>query len=239
MAYFMTSTARRTIPESVVPPLENGDQLDQKTFHERYEAMPEDVRAELIGGIVYMASPQKLPHSRTTRIVGRWMDEYVEATPGTDSFPGATDILGPKSEPEPDDCLLILPECGGQSWEDKKGYLCGAPELIVETASTTESRDLHQKKNDYEVAGVLEYVVAALRSKKIFWFVLRGGKYQEMKPDADGIHRSKVFPGLWLDPDALLRCDRKKLLAVLRKGLRSPEHRTFVAKLAARREAEK
>jgi hypothetical protein len=47
-----------------LPPLENGDQLDQKTFHARYEAMPEDCRAELIGGIVYMPSPQKLPTAR-------------------------------------------------------------------------------------------------------------------------------------------------------------------------------
>jgi hypothetical protein len=45
-----------------LPPLCNGDHLDQPTFHARYEAMPEHVRAELIGGIVYMASPQKIAH---------------------------------------------------------------------------------------------------------------------------------------------------------------------------------
>ena len=28
-----------------MPPLEPGDHLDQKTFHQRYKAMPEDVRA--------------------------------------------------------------------------------------------------------------------------------------------------------------------------------------------------
>jgi hypothetical protein len=39
-------------------PLENGDHLDQPTFHARYQAMPEHCRAELIGGIVYMPSPQ-------------------------------------------------------------------------------------------------------------------------------------------------------------------------------------
>ena len=48
-------------PKKDLPPLVNGDHLDQKTFHERYEAMPE-VRAELIGGIVYMSSPQKMRH---------------------------------------------------------------------------------------------------------------------------------------------------------------------------------
>src|SRR3954451_17851091 len=60
---------------STLPPLENGDQLDQKTFHARYQAMPEDCRAELIGGIVYMPSPQKVPHSKARQLVVRWLDE--------------------------------------------------------------------------------------------------------------------------------------------------------------------
>ncbi|HTU16474.1 MAG TPA: hypothetical protein VMG10_00300 [Gemmataceae bacterium] len=64
-----------------LPPLENGDHLDQPTFHARYLAMPEDCRAELIGGIVYMPSPQKLPHGERKELVVRWLDEYVEATP--------------------------------------------------------------------------------------------------------------------------------------------------------------
>jgi len=65
MAEFAKSAERRTLPPRL-PPLENGDRLDQKSYHERYEAMPEHVRAELIGGIVYMASPQKMPRARTT-----------------------------------------------------------------------------------------------------------------------------------------------------------------------------
>lgn len=50
--------------KKALPPLENGDRLDQKTFHARYEAMPDGVRAELIGGIVYMSSPLKRHHGR-------------------------------------------------------------------------------------------------------------------------------------------------------------------------------
>lgn len=235
MTRIMRSAERKSAAKRALPPLKEGDRLDQKTFHERYEAMPEHVRAELIGGIVFMASPQGLPHGRGTWTVARWLGAYEEATSGTEVLPGVTDIMGPKSEPEPDNCLLISPECGGQTWEDERGYLNGAPELIVETSSTTEARDLGRKKNDYESAGVLEYVVVALRSKKVFWFVLHRGKYQQMETDTDGIYRSQVFPGLWLDPDALLRRDRKKLLAVLKRGLASKEHQTFVRKLAAKR----
>jgi Uma2 family endonuclease len=215
-----------------IPPLENGDRLDQKTFHKRYEAMSEDVRAELIGGIVFMASPQKRRHGRWQAIVLGSLDRYEEATFGTEVLVNPTAILGPESEPEPDACLLILPEYGGQSYEDKDGYLDGAPELVAEVSWASESIDLHGKKSDYESAGVREYIVIALRQQKVYWFVRRRGKFRELAPRADGIIRSEVFPGLWLDPDALLRRDRKRLLAVLRQGLASPEHAAFVAKLA-------
>lgn len=223
-----TARAGRRKP---LPPLETGDRLDQKTFHERYRAMPPDVRAELIGGIVYLNSPMKRRHGRYgTRLI-HWLGEYEMATPGTEVLDSATNILGPESEPEPDACLLILPECGGQTWEDEKGFLNDAPELVSEIGESTESIDLHAKKRDYERAGVREYLVVAVRQQRVFWFVRRRARFRELAPGPDGICRSEVFPGLWLDPGALLRRDGKRLLAVLRRGLASPEHAAFVAKL--------
>jgi hypothetical protein len=219
--------------KKALPPLENGDRLDQKTFHARYEAMPEEVRAELIGGIVYMSSPLKRRHGQYSVRLIRWLVEYEEATPGTEVLDNTTSILGSESEPQADGCLLILPECGGQTWEER-GYVHGAPELMAEIGSSTESIDLHAKKSDYEKTGVREYVVAALRSQKVFWFVRRRGKFKELTAGPDGIYRSETFPGLWLDPAALLRRDRKRLLAVLRQGLASPDHAAFVAKLQNR-----
>ncbi len=224
------STARPTRPRAL-PPLENGDRLDQPTFHARYQAMPEDCRAELIGGIVYMASPQKVPHSKTQHLLVCWLGEYVGATPGTESLVNNTQILGPDSEPEPDACLFVAPECGGQVRVDEDEYLNGPPELIVEVSSSTESIDLHRKKRDYEKAGVREYVVLALRMQQVFWFVRQRGKYREVALPADGIFRSRVFPGLWLDAEALLGKNRPRVLAALRQGLASPEHAAFVAKL--------
>jgi hypothetical protein len=106
--------------------------------------------------------------------------------------------------------------------------------LIADVAWAPESIDLHAKKSDYEKAGVREYVVVALRMNRVFWFVRRRGKFKELTPGADSIFRSVVFPGLWLDPAALLRRDRKRLLAVLRQGLAAPEHAAFIAKLAHR-----
>jgi hypothetical protein len=217
-----------------LPPLENGDRLDQKIFHARYEAMPAHVRAELIEGMVHMRSPPKRLHGRSQSALVCWLGEYEAATPGTEVLVGSTAILGPQSEPEPDACLLILPENGGQSSEDKDGYLCGAPELNAEVSWATESIGLHGKKRDYEKAGVREYIVAALRQQEVFWFVRRRGKFRDLAAGADGVIHSEVFPGLWLDPRALLRRDRKRLLAVLRQGLATAEHAAFVAKLAGK-----
>jgi Uma2 family endonuclease len=226
------STPKRPRVKKDLPPLENGDRLDQKTFHARYEAMPENVRAELIGGIVYMSSPLKRPPGRYSVRVIHWLGEYETATPGTEVLDSTTNILGPDSEPQPDGCLFILPECGGQVWEGKDGYLRGAPELIAEIGASTESLDLRGKKADYEKAGVREYIVVALRTQQFFWFVRRRGKFKDLPPGSDGIFRSESFPGLWLDAAALLRRDAKRLLAVLRQGLASLEHAAFVARLA-------
>lgn len=217
-----------------LPPLQNGDRLDQKTFHERYEAMPWGTQAELIGGIVFMASPQKLMHSEFHSYVDGWLTEYRRGTPGTRVLLNPTILLADDSEPQPDACLLIRPEKGGQSEETADKYLRGAPELIAEISWASESIDLHAKMRDYEGAGVREYVVIALRSQKVFWFQRHRGRFRELTPDTDGCLRSRVFPGLWLDATAFLREDETRVLAVLRQGLASSEHAAFVAKLAAR-----
>lgn len=45
-----------------VPPLESGDRLTRAEFERRYEATPEKFKAELIEGVVYVASPVRAFH---------------------------------------------------------------------------------------------------------------------------------------------------------------------------------
>lgn len=129
-----------------LPPLEPGDHLDQKTFHARYEAMPEDFRAELIGGIVFMPSPARRPHKTRHAKLMLWLGTYEEATPGVEASVSGTAILGPESEPEPDGCLIILPEKGGQARYAKDEYLEGAPEWIGEIASSPRRSTFIERK---------------------------------------------------------------------------------------------
>lgn len=222
-------------PAPEVIPLEPGDHLDRATFHARYAAMPEDVQAELIGGVVYMASPVRRRHGGPSAEVIGWLVFYKAATPGVEVLDHASVLLADDSEPQPDACMLILPEHGGQTSVDEQDYVVGCPELVVEVAASSAAIDLHEKKQDYEKGGAREYIVVLVHERRVVWFVHREGQLVELAPGADGLLRSDAFPGLWLDPEALLRRDTAAVLAALQRGLQSPEHQAFVARLRSAR----
>ncbi len=127
--------------------------------------------------------------------------------------------------------MLIDPACGGQTRISEDGYIEGAPELVLEVASSSASYDLHAKRNVYRRNGVREYVVWRVLDEAIDWFVWRDGQYERLPPGDDGILRSEVFAGLWLDAAALLRHDLLTVLATVPRGVASPEHAAFVATL--------
>ena len=216
-----------------LPPLEAGEHLDQPTFHARYAAMPPGTRAELVGGRVYMASPVADGHCTTHGDAMFWLVYYKTFTPGVSSRDDGTVILGDDSEPQPDGALRVL--VGGQTTVSADGYVVGCPELVCEVASSTASYDLHEKLADYDRYGAREYVAVLVRTAAVRWF-RRGpdGRLAEIPPDADGVYRSAAFPGLWLDPAALLAGDTKRVLDVLTAGLATAEHAAFAAGLAGR-----
>lgn len=213
-----------------LPPLENGDRLSRAEFERRYDAMPHLKKAELIEGIVYMPSPVRLsqhgePHSY---LVG-WLVVYRAATPGIRVGDNTTTRLDLDNEPQPDASLLIDPERVGQTRISEDGYIEGAPELVLEVASSSASYDLHAKRNVYRRNGVKEYVVWRVLDEAIDWYVLRDGEYERLTPGDDGILRSEVFAGLWLDPAAFIQHDLATVLSTVQQGVASPEHAAFVA----------
>lgn len=220
---------------STVPaPLIEGDCLTAGEFLLRWDAMPDVKQAELIGGIVFMPSPVTLRHSRPHSVLSGWLLQYAAATPGCDPGTEGTWLMGEQDVPQPDATLRILPEYGGQS-RDEGEYASGAPELIVEVAASSYSRDLGVKKRLYERVGVREYVIALAAQREVLWHELTAGGFQTLAGDGDGILRSRCFPGLWLDPAALWESDLPRVVRVLQQGLATPEHAEFVVQLSARR----
>lgn len=213
-----------------IPPLENGDRLSRSEFERRYQAMPNHQKAELIAGIVYVASPLRItqhgnPHAR----IMTWLGSYWAVTLGIELGDNSTVQLDQYNEPQPDALLRI--QTGGQSTVNEDGYVEGAPELIVEIAASTVSLDLHQKLEIYQLHQVQEYLVWRVEDEQLDWFQLQQGKYLKLQPDIEGVLYSQMFPGLWLDQNALLTENLAKILQILQKGLASGEHQSFLEKL--------
>jgi Uma2 family endonuclease len=230
-------TAHRMTTNGPKLPLVHGQRMTQPEFHRRYEAMPEDFKAELIGGVVYVPSPARRPHGLYQTQLALVLGLYHSATPGVEALTDATTILGDFAEPQPDQALRILPECGGQSWTDPDQWVRGAPELLAAVSHATKRLDLNERKADYEHAGVVEYIVVLVEDQELLWFDLRTG--EQLKPDRRGVFRSAVFPGLWIHGPALLARDSRRLIATLERGLASPEHAAFVRRLRAARRRRK
>jgi hypothetical protein len=195
--------------------------------------MPHLKKAELLKGTVHMPSPvRNEQHGEPHLTLNGWLFLYIVATPGVRGADNTTVRLGPEDEPQPDVLLRIERERGGHSFVDADGYLQGAPELAAEVTASSASYDLHVKLEVYREHGVREYLVWRVEDRAVDWLALRDDRYEPLAPRADGILCSEVFPGLWLDPEALIGGDSPRLVAVLQEGIASPEHAAFVERLA-------
>ena len=214
-----------------VPPLENGDHLTRDEFERRSNAMPH-IKAELLEGVVYMpAATRASYHSRPHQMIAALLSVYDANTPGTISFDAASVRLDLENMPQPDQALLLLPECGGQSKVSEDDYLENAPEFIWEISASTVSYDLKVKLPIYRKNGVKEYVVWRVIDDAIDWFVLRGTDYVKQELGTDGLLKSTIFPGLWVKPNDLIQQSMNSMLKTLDRGLASAEHADFVKKL--------
>lgn len=225
---------RASVVKSTAPlPLEAGDHLTRREFERRYAAMPHLKKAELIEGVVYMPSPVHCEsHAEPHSDIMTWLGVYRAATSGVRLADNATVRLDIDNEVQPDALLRLSPTVGGHSHVSADDYIDGAPELIVEVASSSASYDMHDKLKVYRRNGVQEYLVWLIHEQKFVWLSLDEGEYTLLLPDEQGVIHSRAFPGLRLAVDALLSSDLTAVLAELQQGLNSPEHAAFTARLA-------
>jgi Uma2 family endonuclease len=217
-----------------VPPFQSGDRLTRDEFERRYHATPHIKKAELIEGEVHVESRVSyLFHGGPHADAAGWIGFYTAYTAGAGAGINTTVRLDNENEPQPDVILFVKPVHGGRVSIDAEGYITGAPEFVFEVSASTVSIDLGKRLNAYRRNQILEYVVWRVYDSALDWFVYRSGQFDRLDPDpGDGLLKSGVFPGLWLDAPALLRRDLATVLTALNRGLASPDHAAFVERLA-------
>ncbi len=198
-----------------LPSLESGDRLTRAEFHRRYCARPDIKKAELVEGVVYVASPVRLSkHGAPHALIMTLLGTYVAHHPGRAALgDNSTVFLDPDNEFQPDAMLFRIE--GGAAHVTSDGYVEGAPDLVVEVAASSASYDLHDKRNAYRRAGVPEYVVWRVEDEAVDWFRLDDGAYVLAKPDEQGVYESSGFPGLRIAVPKLLAGDYAAALAAL------------------------
>lgn len=100
---------------------------------------------------------------------------------------------------EPD--ILFIAGKNLERLNDKR--LSGPADLVIEVISPESvRRDRNRKFREYQEAGVREYWVIDGRSnaqRADFWILDQSGQYRNALVDEDGIYRSTVIKGFWLD----------------------------------------
>jgi len=235
MLQVASSPRAKSETKVTVRPLRNGDHLTRQEFERRFDATPGLKKAELIGGIVFVSPPVSIsehgvPQADLITVLGL----YRASTPGVIGAGEASVRVDDKNMPQPDLCLFIDPKLRGQAKIDADDYLVGAPDLVAEISATTASIDLHRKFDLYRQAGVREYIVWRTLDSEFDIFLRAGDDFVRVAIPPDGIYRSTVFPGLWIDCDALIAGNLAAALNTVQLGLESPEHTEFTQSLADR-----
>ncbi|MEM8639780.1 MAG: Uma2 family endonuclease [Cyanobacteria bacterium P01_G01_bin.54] len=227
-------TSQISLTSTTLPPLESGDRLSRPEFERRYTADPQVKKAELIEGIVYVASPLRFEqHAQPHNCFATWLGTYAAFTPQVNAGIEPTVQLDLDNEVQPDLVLRIESTVGGQTQLTPEGYLEGAPELVVEIAASSAAIDRGRKQQVYRRSGVKEYLVWQVFEQRLDWWVLVEGEYQQLLPDTEGIIRSRTFPGLWLNRTAFVQGQMPQVLQGVQQGMATPEYAAFAADLAA------
>jgi Uma2 family endonuclease len=175
-------------------------------------------KADLIDGVIYMASPENTGSADIFGWLYSLLFDYTEIRDLGKIFGSRVACkLSEFNAPEPD--MLFVPK------RDKKkilrGRIDGSPALAVEIVSPeSQARDYDLKWELYQKYGVREYwIIDEVQRKATFLRLGEDGKFTEIKPRRK-IFRSKVLKGFWLHLDWLWPDTRPLKVTALAEILR-------------------
>jgi Uma2 family endonuclease len=191
------------------------------TFEEFCAIVDGDQKADLIDGVIYMASPD---NTDANDIAG-WLYWLLRAFVrqkglGKVYHSRVAFRINDINAPEPDVAYVRTSRLGAIH----RGFIEGSPDLAVEVVSPDSiDRDYEKKRRQYELAGVREYWIVDEIKKEFILLRLVEEAFREVPPKK-GILSSRAVPGFWLRPEWLWQSplpDEMKTLKQILKGHRS------------------
>jgi Uma2 family endonuclease len=186
----MTTTPRRKADSDLV------------TVEEFFCLVPEGQKADLIDGVIYMASPDTRRSDRVGGLIKFLLQGYAEAK-------GLGEVYGSRfafeltefRAPEPDVAFVRTERLTLVS----ERRMVGGPDIAVEIVSRdSRQRDYGEKKQLYADAGVAEYWIIDPLQQRCEFHRLHEGRYELVPLEHNRIFRSVVLERFWLDVEWLL-----------------------------------
>ena len=187
--------------------------LGCNTFDDFCFLVGDDQKADLIDGVIYVASPENTDSNLLFIWLGGLISLFVETFDLGEVFGLRVALrLDGKNSPEPD--ILFVRK--SRLHLMRQGHIAGAADLAMEIVSPESvQRDYQMKRTQYERAGVEEYWIIDQMAEKVTLLRLGpNGKYREVRLKKSVLH-SHVLPGFWLRPGWLWQQPRPKKLVVL------------------------
>jgi Uma2 family endonuclease len=189
------------------------------TFDEFCVVVKEDQKADLLDGVIYMASPENRKANKLFVWFIGLLEFYVEAKELGDVYGSRVAFrLNDTNGPEPDIAFVskLRPK------QQQTGYYKGPPDLAVEIVSPESvDRDYNKKRKRCEEAGVREYWILDELTEEVTCLVLNDkGKYQTIRPKK-GVIYSHVVEGFWFRPEWLWQEPRPKKVELIKEILAS------------------
>jgi Uma2 family endonuclease len=174
-------------------------------------------KADLIDGVIYVASPDNTDSDSLIVWLISLIDFYVEARNLGRVFGSRVALrLDDTNSPEPDISFVRRQRLSAV----KRGGVEGAADFVIEIVSPDSvERDYKKKFWQYARAGIGGYWIVDEMLKAVTAFRLDlVGDYQEIKPK-DGVLYSRSLPGFWLRPEWLWQQPRPNRPRLLKKLL--------------------
>lgn len=186
----------------IVPTSPPSPESDLVTVDEFYCLVPDGQKADLLDGVIYMASPDTRRSDRLGGLIKFLLQGYAEAQ-------GAGEVYGSRfafelsqfRAPEPDVAFVRTERLHLVS----ERRMVGGPDIAVEIVSRdSRQRDYGEKKQLYAEAGVTEYWIIDPLQGRAEFHRLEAGRYALVPLEQNRIFHSAVLEGFWLDVEWLL-----------------------------------
>jgi Uma2 family endonuclease len=187
------------------------------TFDDFLLLVKEHEKADLLDGVIYMASPESTDDNE----LGGWlyvlMSQFAHETKqGKCYYTRVAFRITQKRGPEPDVAFITKERLHIV----EPGFVDGAPDIAVEIVSPDSvDRDYNLKRNVYEAAGVKEYWIIDPDEQKVTFLRRQGQQFVEVMP-VNGRYESQVLLGFYFTTEWLWSKERPSIMAVLPEMLR-------------------